>query len=147
MTCDLINSTLMSTTATPVSPQPVSLISKAADHYCPLLAAMQHFYCSLSQLPAPTDTSRVAKQMDLLNAYLENNSWVNLTAKDIEYLWKWWKGIVERNLQISRCFYFEDNSNIMEASFICAPESCPGHDVTLLGKGRSKVFICWNRSQ
>ena len=40
--------------------------------------------------------------------------------------------VVERNLQIARCFCFEDNSNIMEASFICAPQSCPDHDVTLL---------------
>ena len=35
--------------------------------------------------------------------------------------------MVQGNLQIARCF----EKSSMEASFICAPASCPGHDVTL----------------
>eukprot|EP00597_Dinobryon_sp_UTEXLB2267_P000141 CAMPEP_0170057106 /NCGR_PEP_ID=MMETSP0019_2-20121128/243_1 /TAXON_ID=98059 /ORGANISM="Dinobryon sp., Strain UTEXLB2267" /LENGTH=709 /DNA_ID=CAMNT_0010261743 /DNA_START=982 /DNA_END=3108 /DNA_ORIENTATION=- len=125
MYCELKNSVLMNQDKTKRDlPQPVSLVPMADNGV--LCAFQQQFYCWLSQFPGPIDTSKRG-QIDLINTYLNSSNLMNQETKD--ELLKWWRGIVERNLPIARCF-----ENNMEASFICTPENARGHDLTFLWK-------------
>jgi len=125
MICDLKNATLLDTYS---SPQLVCLVSMA--DMC-AISNLQQFYYWLSQLKGPIDTSREG-QNRLLEVYLrksDSSSSMNLTTEDSGLLKKWWTGVVEKNLQIARCFDFE---SVEAASFIGAPKGCPDHDVTVI---------------
>eukprot|EP01036_Dinobryon_divergens_P028460 gene28460-37406_t len=130
MKCDLKNATLMKTAQADSSPQLVCLVTKADK--C-AVSTLQQFYYWLSQLKGPIDTSR-ERQNRLLDVYLSSSSSsiMNLTADDRRHLVKWWTGMVEKNLQIARCFEFE---SVDAASFIGTPKACPGHDVTVIWRG------------
>ena len=135
MKCSLVNSNLMKDSE---SPQLVSLVSKADNS--PPTSILQQFYYWLSKRSVPIDDTSRGGQIELLDAHLLSLSdsssssmfmMIDPTMKKL--LSKWWRGIVERNLQIARCF-----ENNVEASFICAPEGCPGHDVTLLWREKKE---------
>ena len=133
MECDLVNSSLLNLSNADL-PQLVSLVSKADNCPCSIL---QQFYYWLSQRSGLIDTSREG-QIGLLDAFFSSlsgsSSFMTIDTMMMKHLSKWWRGIVERNLQIARCF-----ENGAEASFICAPEHCPGLDLTLLWRGKKEL--------